>query len=150
MFTALWVFLSFSMPLPVPDGLKAVGEISIPAIECHLPIYGHLDDDTLLYGAAEIKEGQAPAHGNYALASHHMRRKGWLFNDLDQLEAGDAVLITKAGIPYLYFVKETFEVDPSQTQVISDDIGDGYLTLVTCTPDWEKRLIVWAEYFPGF
>lgn len=47
---------------------------------------------------------------------------------------------------YTYTVTRTFEVDPTSIEVISDEQGEGLLTLVTCSNlEGDGRLIVQAE-----
>ena len=72
-----------------------------------------------------------------------------IFSTLPTLEKGDEVIVDYEGIVYRFFVREMFEVRPSDIQILEQNTSSSYLTLVTCTPPGHplkpKRLIVRAE-----
>jgi sortase A len=75
-----------------------------------------------------------------------------IFSTLPTLEKGDELEVDYDGINFLYRVIDIFEVLPTDIQVLDQDMGDSYLTLVTCTPPGDprkpKRLIVRARVIP--
>ncbi|MGK5544339.1 class E sortase [Streptomyces sp. URMC 127] len=94
------------------------------------------------------------APGNFAVAGHR-RTYGDPFKDLDELRAGDAVVINDGTTWFTYRVDgRPYRTRPDDTGVIdpvpaaSGFRGPGrYLTLTTCEPEWghSHRLIVWAH-----
>lgn len=90
--------------------------------------------------------------GNFAVAGHRTTYGAPFFN-LDQVEAGDEVVVAgRAGQTYVYRVTTTQVVTPDDTWVIgSDPLRRGpdarTLTLTTCHPRFSdrQRLIVFAE-----
>lgn len=85
--------------------------------------------------------GQA---GNVVLAGHRDINSA-LFRDLDRLQPGDEVFVSNSLGEYRYVVQESFEVSPSDTEVMAPT-DDKRVTLITCTPIGidTRRLIVVA------
>ncbi|MEV5374784.1 class E sortase [Streptomyces nondiastaticus] len=94
------------------------------------------------------------APGNFAVAGHR-RTYGDPFKDLDELRAGDAVVINDGSTWFTYRVDgRPYRTRPDDTGVIDPvPAASGYrtpgryLTLTTCEPEWghSHRLIVWAH-----
>lgn len=128
---------------------RPLGLIEIPAIG--------LDQTAIVQGVSleDLKSG--PGHymttpvpgqlGNAAIAGHRTTY-GQPFFDLDELEAGDEIVVTTMGGVWTYRVTATEIVGPSDTHVIATtDRTVATLTLTTCHPKWSarERLIVYAE-----
>jgi len=128
----------------VPGG--AVGLIEIPKIGVDKAIVEGV-------GVAELKTG--PGHypatplpgqpGNAAIAGHRTTY-GAPFNRLDELVAGDAILVTTAQGEFRYEVESAQVVSPRQSEVL-DPTSDSRLTLTTCHPKLSaaQRLIITAK-----
>lgn len=75
-----------------------------------------------------------------------------IFSTLPSLKAGDEINVNYDGVSYLYRVETSFEVLPSDIQVLEQNSSDSFLTLVTCVPPGDprkpKRLIVRARIVP--
>lgn len=75
-----------------------------------------------------------------------------IFSTLPQIKKGDLVRIDFDGISYEYEVEDTFEVSPSDVEILSQNASASYVTLVTCVPPGHplrpKRLIVRAKIVP--
>ena len=129
---------------PVPGG--AVGLIEIPKIGLDKAFVEGV-------GVAELKTG--PGHypktpmpgqpGNAAIAGHRTTY-GAPFNRLDELVAGDAVLVTTAQGEFRYEVETANVVHPGQSEVL-DPTPDSRLTLTTCHPEFSaaQRLVLTAK-----
>lgn len=129
---------------PVPGG--AIGLIEIPKIGLDKAIVEGV-------GVAELKTG--PGHypktpmpgqpGNSAIAGHRTTY-GAPFNRLDELVAGDAILITTGQGEFRYEVESAQVVHPSQSEVL-DPTPDSRLTLTTCHPEFSaaQRLVLTAK-----
>ena len=83
--------------------------------------------------------------GNAAIAGHRTTY-GAPFNRLDELVAGDAILVTTSQGEFRYEVETSFVVRPDQSEVL-DPTPDNRLTLTTCNPRYSaaQRLIVVAK-----
>ncbi|OWY63039.1 hypothetical protein B7486_55225, partial [cyanobacterium TDX16] len=96
-------------------------------------------------GLDQLKDG--PGHyqgtpypgqaGNVAIAGHRTTY-GQPFHNVDQLKAGDEIILTTAQGEFTYEYRETQIVDPSQVEVIQDQ-GDNRLTLTACHPKYSAR-----------
>ena len=129
---------------PVPGG--AVGLIEIPKIGLDKAVVEGV-------GVAELKTG--PGHypktpmpgqpGNAAIAGHRTTY-GAPFNRLDELVAGDAILVTTAQGEFRYEVETAKVVHPGQSEVL-DPTTDSRLTLTTCHPEFSaaQRLVLTAK-----
>ena len=72
-----------------------------------------------------------------------------LKNRLKELEIGDKIYLTsKNGIKKEYDIYDIFKVYPNDTKCLSQKTnGNVELTLITCTLDSEKRIIVKAREY---
>lgn len=75
---------------------------------------------------------------NIILAGHDL---DWIFHDLHQLEIGNRIVFKKYGLEKWYQVEKILVVSPDQVQYLEDTQSD-QLTLITCTENDQKRLIV--------
>jgi sortase A len=75
-----------------------------------------------------------------------------IFSTLPTLREGEEIEVVYDGVTYLYKVEDMFEVGPNDIQILEQDKGDSFLTLVTCIPPGHplrpKRLIVRARIVP--
>jgi sortase A len=136
-------------PPPPPTG-EAVALIRIPKIG----LDKHVVEGT---GLADLRK--APGHypstplpgtvGNAAIAGHRTTY-GAPFNRLDELEAGDEILVTTLAGSYTFKVEEKKVVSPSQVEVL-DPTPVAKLTLTTCHPKYsaKQRLVVVAALAAG-
>jgi len=111
------------------------------------------DEDALHDGTLHVNSTGFPWQdgANVYIAGHRMGFPGTasylVFWDLDNLEAGDKVVLTDAnGTRYNYEVFEKFIVNPDAYSVTQPVPGRSVVSLQTCTlPDYSQRLIVQAE-----
>lgn len=70
-----------------------------------------------------------------------------IFANAYRLEVGDEIIANVSNVTYKYKIFSIIVVDPDDTSVLTQNIDDSYLTLITCTPPgtvW-KRLVVQAR-----
>lgn len=108
-----------------------VAFLYIPSKNLQLPIYGSVNNKSLLHGAGEMKQYNTLGKGNYAIAGHRMRKEGLLFHDIPRLNAGDTVYITDKDKVYEYKVTSSKIIGEDETEVIADR-GKDEVTLLTC------------------
>ena len=128
---------------PVPGG--AIGLIEIPKIGLDKAIVEGVGVEDLKAGPGHYPDTPMPGEpGNAALAGHRTTY-GAPFNRLDELVAGDAILVTTGKGEFRYEVESAVVVRPSQSEVL-DPTSDDRLTLTTCHPEFSaaQRLIVTA------
>ena len=130
----------------------SVGKIEIPKIGVSYAILAQTSGDTLvdwLKISPVMFWGVYPNEiGNLSIAGHNYRNKRF-FSKVPTLEIGDRIKITDAqGKKVNYTVFTKYEVKPSNTECINDVKGKEnkrVVTLITCTNDSKKRVIVQAE-----
>ena len=137
------------LPPPAPLG-ESVATIRIPKIGL---------DKTVVQGVGLADLRKAPGHypetplpgeqGNAAIAGHRTTY-GAPFNRLDELAAGDEILVTTLKGSFTYTVTGLKVVKPSQVEVLNAT-PTPTLTLTTCNPKYsaKERLIVSASLAPG-
>ncbi len=135
------------------------GDLSLTVPEMRrvddVPVFtGPANDENALHdGTLHVDSTGFPWQdgANVYIAGHRMGFPGTasylVFWDLDNLEAGDKVILTDAeGTRYNYEVFEKFVVNPDAYTVTQPVPGRSVVSLQTCTlPDYSQRLVVQAE-----
>ena len=130
----------------------SVGKIEIPKIGVNYAILAQASGDKLvdwLKISPVMFWGVYPNEiGNCSIAGHNYRNKRF-FSKVPTLNIGDRIRITDAsGKKINYTVFDKYEVKPSNTDCVEDVPGKEnkrIVTLITCTDDSKKRVIVQAE-----
>lgn len=124
-------------PPPAADG-RAVARILIPAIGVDKIVVEGVAVPDLKKGPGHYPGSPLPGQpGNAAIAGHRTTY-GAPFNRIDELKAGDEILITTLQGSFRYEVRAQLVVSPDQTEVLKD-FGDDRLTLTSCNPKYSAR-----------
>lgn len=108
--------------------------MTIPKIDLKVVVGEGVAAKTLRYAVGHFTQtAQAGEVGNFSVIGHRNYTFGEFFNRLDELEAGDTILVERQGQTYTYAVTGKFVVEPQDTWVIDPDEGKE-ITLITCTP----------------
>lgn len=125
-----------------------LGYIEIPSINVKYPI---LETETTasLEVAVAVRyptNAQLNEKGNVVIAGHNYRN-GLFFSNLKNVKIGDKISIKDLeGKTLVYKIYEKYETTPEDSSYITRDTGNNTeITLVTCTDDVEKRIIVYAK-----
>ena len=132
-------------PLPTP-GPEQARRIQIPAIDVDSSIYQGQGWEQLKKGVGQYVGSAPPGQeGNVVLAAHN-DIYGEIFRELDQLTAGDEIIISTERQEYVYVVRETEIVAPTDTWVM-EPTEHASTTLISCYPYLvdNKRIIVFAD-----
>lgn len=119
------------------SGQSVMARLVIPAIDVDLPVYHGTTERTLAKGIGHLFGSQLPVGGpgTHALLTGHTGiPEATLFDNLDQLEIGDAFYISVAGEHLKYEVSELDVVLPNETETLGPVVGEDLVTLITCTP----------------
>lgn len=119
------------------SGQSVMARLVIPAIDVDLPVYHGTSERTLANGIGHLFGSQLPVGGpgTHALLTGHTGiPEATLFDNLDQLEIGDAFYISVAGEHLKYEVSELDVVLPNETETLRPVVGEDLVTLITCTP----------------
>lgn len=114
-----------------------MGYIEIPKIDVNLPIFHGVNEDVLKRGVGHIETTPLPVggEGNHSvLSAHRGLPSAKLFTDLDKLEIGDVFTIKMLTEILVYKIDQIKVVEPTDTQDLQAELGEDYITLITCTP----------------
>ena len=130
---------------------QSVGRIQIPKIGVNYAILDNPNDDEKLVQWLRISPckfyGVDPNEiGNCSIAGHNYRNKRF-FSKVLTLEVGDEIKITDINNRTIkYYVYNKYTVVPEDTSCLDEYIpGKRIITLITCTNDSKKRVIVHAK-----
>ena len=116
--------------------LTSYGTISIPSIDCELPIWVGAGTVELRYGVGWVPmSSHAGQPGNFVVLGHRMRKYGSLFNRLGEVQIGDTITVSAEDSNFVYVVDQIEVISPSELSSyigIADDRCR--ITLITCTP----------------
>ena len=128
-----------------------IGTIEIPKTNVKYPIIEKVTKRSLEKAVAVEWPQPDPVLnevGNVVIAGHNYRNNRF-FSKVPTLSIGDRIRITDAeGKKINYTVFDKYEVKPSNTECIEDVPGKEnkrIVTIITCTNDSKKRVIVQAE-----
>lgn len=125
-----------------PLDLPTIGAIAIPRVNMNLPIYKGVSNEGMYYGAGTLNPEQRMGEGNYALASHHSKYDGMLFQPLMDVELGDVIYLTDLVNIYEYTIDYYQLVDPTRVDLIQPTVDSRIITLITCDYDLVDRVAV--------
>jgi sortase A len=135
------------VPPPVPTpGPEQARRIQIPAINVDSSIYLGQEWEQLRKGVGQYLGSPPPGQvGNLVLAAHN-DIYGEIFRDLDQLARGDEIVISTERQRYVYVVRKTEIVEPTDTWVMGPTDFPS-TTLISCYPYMidNKRIVVFAD-----
>jgi len=133
--------------------LHSCGVISIPSIDCLLPLWDGAGSVELRYGAGKVPNGAFPGYtGNLVILGHRMKKYGSLFNRLGEVGIDDMIRIETESGAYTYMVDTILTIDPSELSFYMQNEGDACrITLITCTPvgTGTDRLLILGHLISG-
>ena len=135
-----------SEPMPVMPG-EAVARLEIPKIGLDAYVMSGVGGAVLKQAPGHYEETPLPeGQGNSAIAGHRTMH-GHPFLKLDELAAGDQIVVSTGNGRFIYRVVEKKLVEPEDVSVL-DQTEVPRLTLTTCDPvgSAAQRLIIVAEY----
>lgn len=135
---------------PTPEAGTAFGVMTIPEIGVEHVLFEGVDRATLKKGPGHMPWTPLPGQPGNSVLSGHRTTYGAPFFDLDQLAAGDEILVETALGVHTYVVRSSFIVAPTAVEVTDPKRG-AWLTLTTCNPKFSarERLIISAELVDG-
>jgi sortase A len=137
-------------PATVPpfDPGDAIARIEIPSIGVDAVVVAGVEPDDLKKGPGHYEGTPMPGQlGNSAIAGHRTTY-GQPFYRLDEVAAGDEIVLTTVQGRFVYRATGSEVVEPEQSDVVATtDPTVATLTLTTCTPRYtaSQRLVVHAD-----
>ncbi len=115
-----------------------LGYIEIPKYKIKRLIKKGTDKKNLDDGYIGLLDNTAIDKGNTVLAGHNINK---IFKVLHQIEKNDQVIITTYSNKYVYYVTQKREISVDDFSYF-ENTDEKLLTLITCTDDNNKRLMV--------
>ncbi|MDQ2733317.1 MAG: class E sortase [Armatimonadota bacterium] len=129
---------------PNADGSDgdALMHLMIPKLKIDAMVVGDVTDAALAQGPGHFPSSALPGEvGNCTILAHRNVWGNW-FSRLDELNAGDKVIVETATQKFVYRVTEHKVVEPTEISVLEPHGKKRELTLITCTLPATHRLIV--------
>lgn len=126
-------------------GYSVIAKLEIPKIDLETYVISEYSNQALGVSVTKFYGGNPNEVGNFCIAGHNYITKN-MFHDLKKLSIGDTFTLTdnnaNEGIYKIYLIET---VEPNETQCLSQKTdGRIEVTLITCTTDSSKRIIVKA------
>jgi sortase A len=135
-----------------PVGGVVIASVHIPRLKKKWAVVQGVAPANIRYAPGHYPDTAMPGQiGNFSMAGHRTPAIWW---DLDQLKAGDPVLVKTADTWYVYSVTGREVVLPTAVQVVAPVPGKpgeqptkAMLTMTTCNPKYNnyQRLVVHAQ-----
>lgn len=133
-----------SIPLPTPSPAHAT-RLQISAISVDAPVVQGDGWEQLKKGVGQHIGSPNPGQKGNIILSAHNDVFGEIFRDLDRLKPGNEIVISTSQQSYVYIVRQTQIVEPTQVEVMAQS-GDAVITLISCYPYMvdNQRIVVTA------
>lgn len=126
-------------------GYPVIAKLEIPKIDLETYVISEYSEQALGISVTKFYGGNPNEQGNFCIAGHNYITKN-MFHDLKKLAIGDTFALKDIYNNeefYQIYLVET--VEPNETQCLSQKTeGRTEVTLITCTADSSKRIIVKA------
>ena len=136
--------------VPIPTEGEPVARLNIPAMDLNdWEVVEGVSPNDLRNGPGHFPETPLPGQlGNSAIAGHRTTH-GAPFGKINDLQAGDDIMVTTLAGQYTYVVTGKTIVDPGDYSLVipTVDPTKATLTLTSCHPAYStrQRLVVFAE-----
>ena len=130
-----------------PSGQEyyTIATINIPSINCHYPILNLTTDELLKISPCYFWGAEPNKEGNFCIVGHNYRSDKF-FSKVPKLENGEIIEIKDlTGKTVKYKVYDKYIVEPEDVSCTSQlTNGKTEITVITCTNDSKKRVVVKA------
>ena len=126
-------------------GYSVIAKLEIPKIELETYVISEYSEEALGVSVTKFYGGEPNEVGNFCIAGHNYITNN-MFHNLKKLSNGDRIILTDSqNKDVIYEIYSIETVEPSETKCLSQKTnGRIELTLITCTTDSSKRIIVKA------
>lgn len=126
-------------------GYKVCAKLNIPIINLETYVLEEYSKQALLTSVTKFYGGEPNKVGNFCIAGHNYGPTN-MFQNIKKLKVKDEIFLTDTnGNKFKYLIYDMYTVLPNETRCLSQKTdGKTELTLITCTPDSERRIIVKA------
>lgn len=130
----------------VLDITEGVSSLEIPDLDIKTPVLDGVDSNTLAYAAGRFQTSAKIGEvGNLAICGHSSSIYTCIFNNLANIRVGQAMYFTDTqGNTFTYYCTGKRVIEPTDWSVVdeADETGVKECTIITCTENGTKRLVV--------
>ena len=128
------------------NGFAVTAKLEIPKISLETYVLENYSEQALDTSVTKLYGANPNEIGNCCIAGHN-NNNGIMFSNLSKLEIGDEFFLSDNEIGKLeYVIYDIYKVLPEDTSCLSQETnGKREVTLITCTNDAKKRIIVKAQ-----
>ena len=127
-------------------GYKVAAKLEIPKIDLETYILSTYSEKSLNISVTKFWGADPNKIGNCCIAGHNAQNKN-MFHNLRNLETGNSLWVIDKDIGRVeYEIYDIYTVPPEDVKCLSQETeGRREITLITCTNDSRKRIIVKAK-----
>ncbi len=127
-------------------GYKVIAKLQIPNIDLETYVLEEYSNNALNISVTKFWGVNPNEVGNLCIAGHNFQNKN-MFHNLRKLKNGDSIFITSNKEEKLeYTIYDVYKVLPDDVRCLSQATnGKKEITLITCTNDSKKRIIIKAR-----
>ena len=127
-------------------GYEITAKLEIPKINLETYVLKTYSNESLNISVVKFWGAKPNTLGNFCIAGHNFKNKN-MFHDLKDLNVGDNLFIIDNNIGRVeYEIYNIYKVLPDDVRCLSQETkGEKEVTLITCTNDSSKRIIVKAK-----
>lgn len=128
------------------NGYDVIAKLEIPKIDLETYVLKDYSVEALNISVTKFWGADANKIGNFCIAGHNFKNEN-MFRNLKKLEIGDKLTISDNEIGRIeYEIYEIYKEEPEDVSCLSQDTNETReVTLITCTNDSKKRIIVKAR-----
>lgn len=128
------------------DEIVEIAIIEIPSIDLKSVIVEGIEKEKLRYYLGHFEDTAMPGEvGNFSISGHSSVIYNEILNNLNKVEIGNEIKIETEKGEFIYIITEKFVVEPTEINVLNQDGNGKNMTIVTCTDNGKRRLIVRGE-----
>lgn len=127
-------------------GYDVLAKLEIPKINLETYVLKTYSNASLNISVVRFWGAKPNTEGNFCIAGHNFKNKN-MFHNLKDLSVGDNLYIIDNNVGRVeYEIYDIYMVLPDDVSCLSQETGGGKeVTLITCTNDSSKRIIVKAK-----
>ena len=127
-------------------GYDVIAKLEVPAIDLESYVLKNHSKKALYVSVTHFYGAKPNTVGNFCISGHNYIYKN-MFHNLKKLKKGDKLYISDNKVGKVeYKIYSIYKVNPKDTSCLEQDTnGKKEVTLITCTYDSKKRIIVKAR-----
>lgn len=129
------------------DGYDIIAKLEIPKIDLQTNVLSRYNENTMLVSVTKFWGPEPNEIGNFCIIGHNYYKRKNMFYNLKNLSKGDEILLTdRTNNTISYEVYSIIKIKPKDISCLSQETdGKREITLITCTNDSQKRIVVKAR-----